>query len=828
MEISACIITKNEEHTIKTCIESFNQIVSEIILVDTGSTDRTVEIAKSLGVTVYSYKWDNDFSNPRNYALDQATGDWIIFLDADEYFYKKSAMNIPKILKNIPSDINGLVTKRINIDTTDGKVKNTDYMLRIFRKNSQIRYSGNIHENVFNNGALLNAIATNSNELVIYHTGYSTDIIKSKFERNLELLLNNVEIDQTNNMTLFYLADCYMGVGQYELAIEYVKKFIDSGQGTLGFNSKPYLILINSMMRMNYDFESIMSEILCARGKFPNHPIFTECQASLYYDYSMYTESLKLYMETLKLQEKYNDLETNSIPAYLYKIYYYIGLINKLKGDYEQSIEFLFKSLSENKYFEDALHELIYLIKSEDPIEIINLLNSIYKKNDESELNFLVKHLSKLKLGKVLMYFWNKRYNNKGEEDSYLMFMYLSNGLYNDAFKYFSRCYEQDKSDWTSLYTVLSSILSRNIDNINYAKENTTGFYKKFIHSYLGNKEVFNQEDLQIYIKFLEQFLLLDADENILKTIDLKHNFSNDISYHIAQKLMEYGFNAYAIQEFNCSLRNNTQYNKGDILFKLGVCNFELKKDEQAAKYFSNSLITGYYKNDIFEYLKWIKEYTVVAELQEKIDGILTEYEIKRETEYRLNDIRKKISSIQGWINDSAGAKLYELARFLIPTPVVVEIGSWKGRSTAWLAFAIKDSGKGKVIAVDTWEGSINEGIHKKMLADYSENQLFNEFKSNMSNLNLLDYIQPIKMDSIGASKLVHEEIGLLFIDAAHDYISVRKDFEFWAPKVKVGGFIVFDDVPSWPGPTRLVSELPRWYKQVAVSPNNWIVQKLE
>ena len=97
MQISSCLIVKNEAENIARCLESIKSISDEIIVVDTGSTDNTVEIAKSYGARIYFYEWDNNFSNARNFALEKATGDWIIFLDADEYFEE----NTPKELKNV-------------------------------------------------------------------------------------------------------------------------------------------------------------------------------------------------------------------------------------------------------------------------------------------------------------------------------------------------------------------------------------------------------------------------------------------------------------------------------------------------------------------------------------------------------------------------------------------------------------------------------------------------------------------------------------------------------------------------------------------------------
>ena len=86
MKISACYITKNEERNIARSLQSLADAVDEIIVVDTGSTDGTREIAEALGARVLDFSWQDDFSAPRNFAVEAASGDWIVFLDADEWF----------------------------------------------------------------------------------------------------------------------------------------------------------------------------------------------------------------------------------------------------------------------------------------------------------------------------------------------------------------------------------------------------------------------------------------------------------------------------------------------------------------------------------------------------------------------------------------------------------------------------------------------------------------------------------------------------------------------------------------------------------------------
>ncbi len=196
----------------------------------------------------------------------------------------------------------------------------------------------------------------------------------------------------------------------------------------------------------------------------------------------------------------------------------------------------------------------------------------------------------------------------------------------------------------------------------------------------------------------------------------------------------------------------------------------------------------------------------------------------------RVNELTAKIEPIQGWLSAGAGSAQYQLARLLAPSEVMVELGSWKGRSTAWLGFAVKDRGNGRVIAIDTWAGTPSESLHKELLKDYGKDQLFDEFNANMAQLGLSDVIEARRMSTQQAARewIGGQCIGVLHIDAGHEYLDVRRDFEMWSPFVVPGGFIVFDDVPSWPGPTRLITELPRWFAHFGATPNQWVFRRVD
>ena len=94
MKISACVIAKNEERNLPRWLASMRVFVDEMIVVDTGSTDATVEIARAGGAEVYHFDWINDFAAAKNFALDRASGDWVVFTDADEYFTDETASRV--------------------------------------------------------------------------------------------------------------------------------------------------------------------------------------------------------------------------------------------------------------------------------------------------------------------------------------------------------------------------------------------------------------------------------------------------------------------------------------------------------------------------------------------------------------------------------------------------------------------------------------------------------------------------------------------------------------------------------------------------------------
>lgn len=313
MKVSACYIVKNEEANLPLSLASVVKNVDEIIVIDTGSTDKTVQIAKKYGAAVFRFPWQEDFSAPRNYALDQAKGDWIVFLDADEYFTSDTAANLRSILQKYheTGKHGGLLIHRYDVDSDrNNEILGDILMLRIFFKNPHYRYEGIIHEELLEKGETIQALyVVSAAELKILHTGYSSHCSAAKAERNLKLLLR--ELSATNNpeRLYMYLADAYLGIGEKKKARYYAQLDVDSGRRATTYASRSYRILLQLSLEEGDDLQKRLQ--LCQRAvkDYPENPEFradlAECWAALA-DYKHAVEEMTLALQNFR---EYNGLE---------------------------------------------------------------------------------------------------------------------------------------------------------------------------------------------------------------------------------------------------------------------------------------------------------------------------------------------------------------------------------------------------------------------------------------------------------------------------------------------------------------------------------------
>jgi predicted O-methyltransferase YrrM len=171
------------------------------------------------------------------------------------------------------------------------------------------------------------------------------------------------------------------------------------------------------------------------------------------------------------------------------------------------------------------------------------------------------------------------------------------------------------------------------------------------------------------------------------------------------------------------------------------------------------------------------------------------------DTSITISQIKKLVEKVDGWLTDREGELCYNIAKNCKGNGVIVEIGSWKGKSTIWLAKGSKARNKLKVYAIDPHIGSSE---HKKI---YGQVSTFEEFKKNISNAHVDDVVIPIVKTSEEAAKEFSKPVEFIFIDGDHEPRMVKLDFKSWFPKVINGGIMAFHDTIDWLGPKKVVKE---------------------
>ena len=282
MRISACYIVKNEEKTLPKSIESIKDSIDELIVVDTGSVDNTIAIAKSAGAQVWQVDWRDDFAWARNQALEHATGDWIIFLDADEYFSEETKDRIRETLEE-QQEADVLFISMDNMDTMKNELLLRFYAPRIFKNNIGLSYHGKIHESIGQTEDLpCKSVMLAEDKLKLIHTGYSRDISLKKVERNLEMLKKELKDSEHPEELYGYLAECYMGLGMYNQVKKYAELDIAKGRRVNTYGSKSWRLLLDVAIKENNHDERkrIASDAVKNWPEIPEfHAEMAECYA---------------------------------------------------------------------------------------------------------------------------------------------------------------------------------------------------------------------------------------------------------------------------------------------------------------------------------------------------------------------------------------------------------------------------------------------------------------------------------------------------------------------------------------------------------------------
>ncbi|AOR22919.1 glycosyltransferase [Clostridium taeniosporum] len=329
--LTLCMIVKNEKFTLEKCLKKASKFVDEIIIVDTGSSDNTKEIALRYTDKVYDFKWCDDFSKARNFSIEKASNDWILVLDADEIIESFNIEEIKEFCINSYNKVGRI--KCINeYEDIYGTKKYIERVNRLFNK-CYFEYEGIIHEQIVMKNK--STYKTNEIDVCVKHIGYSKEVVErtNKIQRNIELLQKSIKVNNKDSYLYYQLGKSYFmkkeyknAIIQFEKAIQFIDDFYYEYAEDLIESYGYSLINLNSFNKSLclYDYEKYYS----------NSADFMFLLGIIEMNNGNFQKSAETFLKCTEFKEGKIEGVTTFLPLYN------IGVIFECLGMVEQAIQY--------------------------------------------------------------------------------------------------------------------------------------------------------------------------------------------------------------------------------------------------------------------------------------------------------------------------------------------------------------------------------------------------------------------------------------------------------------------------------------------------------
>lgn len=367
-KLSLCMIVKNEESNLTRCLESVEDFVDEMIVMDTGSTDRTVEIAQEFGAEVPSFPWCDNFSTARNAALKYITGDWVLVLDADEVLNPKI---IPQI-RQIMTDENALV---INFLRHEIGALQSPYSLvsRLFRHHPRLHFTRPYHAIIDDCAAKILkeephwkvvAIPT----IGILHYGYQPEAIQSldKYERARKAMEGFWREHPDDPYVCSKLGALYLQIGQAEKGLKLLKQGLKANTADIHVLYELHYSLANAYAR-----QQKIEQAVKHYQKAIAQPILEPLKLGAYNNLGSLLQGAGDLQNAKKAYEYTLGIDPNFATGY-----YNLGMIFKRMGNLPEAVKAYQKSLQINSEYAAAyqnlgvvFYKLGYLVESREAFQ---------------------------------------------------------------------------------------------------------------------------------------------------------------------------------------------------------------------------------------------------------------------------------------------------------------------------------------------------------------------------------------------------------------------------------------------------------------------------
>ncbi len=365
--LSLCMIVKNEERFLQGCLESCKGIVDEMVIVDTGSTDRTIEIAESYGAKVIRHEWKDDFSEARNVSLAHATGDWALWLDADEELAPESRGTIRQAVESATPDVGAFMMMFRNWLTAperrEGSEMAVHHACRIFRRLPGVRFEGRIHEQNLRSLQALGFTYHKRDNMIIDHFGYAGEVMstRNKHERFIRMLQREVEEcpdEGFRQFHLFNLGNAYFTANDPENAVHYLAIAAETADPTEEFTRSLFTELATSLHRLGRSGEGLY---WCSRADAlgVEHAGIEFARAYCHILLKNYIEAETYFLKALELAKK-GDLysETGDAGIATFKTWYGLSLALLGQNRFAEARKWCEKALE----IQPSMHDARYIL----------------------------------------------------------------------------------------------------------------------------------------------------------------------------------------------------------------------------------------------------------------------------------------------------------------------------------------------------------------------------------------------------------------------------------------------------------------------------------
>ncbi len=579
MSLSLCMIVKNEEDTLARCLESVKDIVDEMIIVDTGSTDATLKIAESYGARTFFYKWDNSFARARNFSLEKASKDWILIMDADDELKSEDKDKVINLITDSNSKLNAYFGETLSYsgDTPDSNIY-SNLNIRFIKNGKGYKFTGGIHEQIVpgiedaNKEGFLGIV-----DIKFYHYGYlkKTVDLKNKRKRNMEIIEQMLKENPNNCFMLYNMGVEYCAKGEYLEAINYLNKSYENFDPALGFGSKLILKMI-SCYEVLHKLDKCLALIEQGLKYYPRCTDFEFYRASIFYGQKKYSCAIESAKKCISIGEAPVFLrEIKGVGTY--RAYYLLGIIYFDIGDYDEAYICYDKALRLNSEFTDAIFKIseVMVIKNTPVDEMQKKFEGYFNGHNDEKKSLL--------LSKVF-YIQNRfdiAYKYAEEAESFkknLLKVWLYKGLYLFYQRNFKEAleslYKVNRGEGynNSIYcSILCEIFNENYEQADKLLEITEKFnepeetmvYKTFKDIIKENKYIKLADDKEISEKFvtpifnlLEVLLRSNSFDEFKKAVQLLNLIDSDSIFMLLGKLYyKYGYFKFAYKEFIRSIK---------------------------------------------------------------------------------------------------------------------------------------------------------------------------------------------------------------------------------------------------------------------------------